>query len=80
MYIYRIILLLLTYKFCSKCCLGYTSNNQEVGKVDKALLCACENDKLITLDGVVAMRDSMKPYAFKRVVCPQPTIKKCWLK
>ncbi|KAL5235311.1 hypothetical protein ACI65C_002721 [Semiaphis heraclei] len=61
-------------------CLGNmlsSSNNQGVAKVDKDLLCACENDKLVTLDGVVAMRDSMKPYAFKRIVCPQPAIKKC---
>lgn len=72
--------MLLNYQFFRTKCLGNTSYNQEVAKVDKDLLCACENDKLVTLDGVVAMRDLMKPYAFKRVVCPQPTIKKCWLK
>jgi len=78
--IYIILLLLLNYQFFSTKCFGNTSNNQGVSKVDKDLLCACKNDKLVTLDGAVAMRDPMKPYAFKRVVCPQPTIKKCWLK
>lgn len=58
-------------------CLGNTSNNQRVAEIDKDLLCACEDDKLVTVDGVVAMRDSKKLYAFKRVVCPQPPINKC---
>lgn len=73
-----VILLLLNYRFFSiKCNTLSSSNNQGVAKVDTDLLCACENDKLVTLDGVVAMRDSMKSYAFKRVVCPEPSIKKC---
>lgn len=45
--------------------------------VDRTVLCACRANQLVTLDGVVAMKDPVKPYAYKRVVCPQPIVNRC---
>lgn len=47
-------------------------------KIDhKALLCACDNDALVTVDGSVAIRDPENPYMYRRIVCPQPPLREC---
>ncbi|VVC41978.1 Hypothetical protein CINCED_3A022365 [Cinara cedri] len=55
-----------------------TAKRHSVVGTVKDFRCACKCDGLITLDGVVAMKDPQKPHTFVRIVCPNaPPSNKC---